>query len=201
METREQILHEARELFLEQGLSGFSMRSVAQRVGVSATALYRHFEDKDALLATLLAEAFGTFGSYLGRALSGRTPLERFRKTGEAYVDFALDHPRDYALMFLTNCRELGFERILRETDARSSPTFEFLVDRVEECMKTCVFAPRDVRRAALFSWSTLHGIVALWLGGQLKSSIDERTFRAQAALTIDFIVLALAAREEAAPE
>ena len=111
METRQQILTEARELFLEDGLAGFSMRAVASRVGVSATALYRHFNDKDALLASLLSEAFATFGSYLGRALGGRTPIERFRAIGLAYVDFALDHPRDYELMFLTNCAELGFKR------------------------------------------------------------------------------------------
>ena len=71
MDTRQQILCEAREVFLENGLSGFSMRTVAQRVGVTATALYRHFDGKDALLASMLGEAFATVGSYLGRALAG----------------------------------------------------------------------------------------------------------------------------------
>ena len=90
-ETRQQILSEAREVFLKEGLAGFSMRTVAERVGISATALYRHFDDKDALLASLLGEAFGTFGSYLGRALAGKSPLERLHLAGLAYVDFALD--------------------------------------------------------------------------------------------------------------
>ena len=193
-ETRQQILNEAREVFLKEGLARFSMRTVAERVGVSATALYRHFDDKDALLASLLGEAFATFGSYLGRALAGKTPLERLHLAGLAYVDFALDHPRDYELMFLTNCQELGYKRIFKETDERSRGTFEFLVDRVEDCMKAKVFAQRDARAAALYAWSTLHGVVSLWLHGQLRESMDELAFREQVELTLRLIEAGLAA-------
>ncbi len=185
-------MSEARELFLEEGLAGVSMRAVAERVGVSATALYRHFHDKDALLASLLSEAFTTFGSYLGRALGGRTPLERFRATGAAYVDFALDHPRDYELMFLTNCAELGFKRIRKEVDQRSKPTFEMLVDRVQECMDAGVFAKRDVRQASVYAWATLHGIVSLWLLGQLKEGMDMAALRQHVELTLDLIEVSL---------
>jgi len=199
METRQQILCEAREVFLEQGLAGFSMRTVAQRVGVSATAIYRHFDDKDALIASLLGDAFGTFGEYLRRSLKGKTPLERFRRCGEAYVDFALDHARDYQLMFLTNCAEHGFKKISQEVEQRSRPTFEFLVERVVECLECGVFAPRDPQQLALFAWSTLHGVASLWLLGQLKESIDERIFRQQTALTLDFIELSLRSCETAA--
>src|SRR5688572_5975177 len=192
MDTREQIKVEARELFLKSGLAGFSMRAVAERVGVSATALYRHFDDKDALLASLLSDAFGTFGGYLGRSLGGRTPLERFRSMGLAYVDFALDHPRDYELMFLTNCAEFGFKRIRSEVDQRSQPTFEMLVDRVKECMEQGIFAARDERQVGLYIWATLHGIVSLWLFGQLKEAMDERALRQHAELTVDLIELSL---------
>jgi AcrR family transcriptional regulator len=192
METRQQIMSEARELFLQEGLAGVSMRAVAERVGVSATALYRHFHDKDALLASLLSEAFTTFGGYLGRALGGRTPLERFRATGAAYVDFALDHPRDYELMFLTNCAELGFKRIRQEVDQRSKPSFEMLVDRVQECTDAGVFAKRDVRQVSLYAWATLHGIVSLWLLGQLKEGMDRAGLRQHVELTLDLIEVSL---------
>jgi AcrR family transcriptional regulator len=198
VETRQQILNEAREVFLKEGLARFSMRTVAERVGLSATALYRHFDDKDALLASLLGEAFATFGSYLGRALAGKTPLERLQLAGLAYVDFALEHPRDYELMFLTNCKDLGYKRIFKETDERSRGTFEFLVDRVEDCLKAKVFARRDPRETALYIWSTLHGIVSLWLLGQLRESMDERAFRAQAELTLHLIEVGLGANDAA---
>lgn len=195
MDTRQQILAEAREVFLKSGLAGFSMRAVADRVGVSATALYRHFDDKDALLAALLSEAFATFGAYLGRSLGARTPRDRFRAIGRAYVDFALDHSRDYQLMFLTNCAELGFKRIRREVDQRSEPTFELLVDRVRECMESGVFQKRDERGVALHAWATLHGVVSLWLLGQLKEAMDERALRQHVELTLDLIEASLRAR------
>jgi AcrR family transcriptional regulator len=196
--TREQILAEARELFLRHGLNGFSMRTVADRVGVSATALYRHFDDKDALLASMLAEAFGTFGSYLGRSLAGRTPLDRFRKCGIAYVDFAIERPRDYELMFLTNCRDLGFKKIKSEVDERSQPTFEIVVDRARDCITTGVFADADPREAALYSWATLHGLASLWLLGQLKEAFDEPAFRRHAERTLDLIELGLGSPRKA---
>lgn len=174
------------------------MRTVAEGVGVSATALYRHFQDKDALLASLLGEAFGTFGSYLGRCLRGSTPLERFRLCGAAYVDFALDHPRDYELMFLTNCQDRGLERVRREVDKRSLPTFEMLVDRVRECIEAGVFCQRDERQAALFAWATLHGALGLWLFGQLRQGLDELAMRKHMELTLDFIEISLRAKQGA---
>lgn len=198
MDTRRQILNEARELFLKNGLSGVSMRAVAEGVGVSATALYRHFSDKDALLASLLGEAFGTFGSYLGRCLGGSTPLERFRMCGRAYVEFALDHPRDYELMFLTNCDALGLDRVSTEVGKRSEPTFEILVDRVRECLQAGVFVPCDERQAALFAWATLHGPISLWMLGQLKAALDEPALRHYMELTLDYIELSLRSKHTA---
>ena len=196
--TREQILLATRDLFLRHGLNGFSMRTVADRVGVSATALYRHFDDKEALLASLLGEAFGVFGSYLGRSLAGRTPLERFRRCGAEYIAFAVDHPHEYELMFLTNCSERGLETLQEEVEQRSRPTFEMLVDRVEECMAAGVFTRADSRPTALFAWATLHGLASLWLLGQLKESMDAAAFHAHAESTLDRIELSLSAPHRA---
>ena len=125
MDTRARILHESREILQEKGRLGFSMRGVAERVGVTATALYRHFEDKDALLAALLEQGFSTFSSYLMRSLAGKTPLQRLRLAGNAYFDFALEHPRDYSLMFLTPCDDLGLESVSEGTKARMDATLD----------------------------------------------------------------------------
>ncbi|HEV8551582.1 MAG TPA: TetR/AcrR family transcriptional regulator [Polyangiaceae bacterium] len=191
METRERILHESRELLQQGGLLGFSMRGVAERVGVTATALYRHFEDKDALLASLLEEGFQTFSSYLMRSLAGRTPLERFRRSGHGYFDFALEHPRDYALMFMTPTKELGFEAVSAQCQGKMDATFVFLIDRVKECMDAGVFERHDPEVAALNVWSAVHGLAALRLNGQLER-LDEQTFRASIEFALDRIELSL---------
>lgn len=198
METRDRILNEARDLFLEAGLEGFSMRVLAERVGISAPAIYRHFEDKDALLATLIDASFSTFSSYLVRALTGTTPLERFRRCGEAYFSFALENPRAYRLMFLTDCRELGLVRISKEIDERAGGTFLFLVDRIRECIDASVFAPGDPKAVALWVWSQVHGLSSLWLLGQMEGKLDLAGFQQMTAESLDRLEIALRSREPA---
>lgn len=191
METKERILQESRDLLREKGILGFSMRGVAERVGVTATALYRHYEDKDALLAALLEQGFATFGSYLMRALAGKTPLDRLRRTGDAYFDFALDHSRDYVLMFMTPCRELGLDHVSEGAKARMDATFVFLVDRVQECIAAGVCEAHDPTATALNIWAEVHGLVCLRLNGQLDD-LDERAFRERVDFMLDRIEVSL---------
>lgn len=175
------------------------MRALAERVGVSATALYRHFDDRDALLASLLDEAFRSFGSYLMRALAGTTPLERFRLMGKAYFDFALAHPRDYELMFMTNCADLGLTHLSEELGQRAQSTFVFLVDRVNECIEAGVFARAEPRTVAVYVWTQTHGLTSLWLLGQLSKDVDLAGFHQLAEFTLDRLELALRSRERPA--
>ena len=191
METKERILHESREVLREKGIAGFSMRGVAERVGVTATALYRHFADKDTLLATLLEQGFATFSSYLMRALAGKTPLERLRRAGSAYFDFALEHPHDYALMFMTPCQELGLHEVSEGAKSRMDATFVFLVDRVKECIDAGVFEAHDPRTAALNIWAEVHGLTCLRLNGQL-AELDGPTFNGCVEFMLDRIELSL---------
>ena len=167
------------------------MRALAERVGVTATALYRHFEDKDALLAALLEQGFATFGTYLMRALAGRTPLERLRRSGHAYFEFALDHPRDYALMFMTPCDDLGLTSVSESAKTRMDATFVFLVDRVKECIAAGVVAPLDPMAVALNIWAEVHGLASLRLNGQL-AALDEHAFRERVEFMLDRIEASL---------
>ena len=192
METRERILQESRELLREKGSPGFSMRGLAERVGVTPTALYRHFEDKDALLATLLDEGFSVFSSYLMRALAGKSPLERLRRSGIAYFEFAREHPRDYALMFMTPCADLGLQSVSESAKARMDGTFLFLVDRIKECIDAGVCIPHEPRALALHVWATVHGLASIRLNGQL-AELDEQAFGEHVEFTLDRIQAALA--------
>ena len=191
MEMPERILAEGRELLRQEGLNGFSMRGLANRVGVSATALYRHYRDKDALLSAMLEEGFSTFASYLMRALDGKTPMERLRGAGRAYFAFALEHPRDYALMFMTPCEELGFDRVSESARARMDGTFVFLTDRVKECIADGVAASLDPDAVALNIWAEVHGLACLRLNGQL-AKMDDQAFEERIAFMLDRIEASL---------
>src|SRR5688500_14212211 len=123
-DARTRILDAARELFLEEGQGGVTMRSVADRVGVTATALYRHFESKDALVHAVIDGGFQTFGGYLYRSLKGATAAERMRLSGQAYLDFALEQPEMYRTLFMTPWPDSAHGK----SDAQWNATFTFLV-------------------------------------------------------------------------
>jgi AcrR family transcriptional regulator len=178
--TPERILEHARDLYVETGMNGFSMRKVAARAGLTATAIYRHFDSKEALLMAVVEAGFSRFGRYLWRALEGRTPLERLERSGEGFVRFALENPGYYRMMFLSSPRDFGFEKLPQRSAERTSPTFQMLTDRVRECQDGGDFAPGDPTAIAATIWSLSHGLVALYLTGHLRSQLpDEDSFAA----------------------
>jgi AcrR family transcriptional regulator len=166
-DTRQRILTEARALFLEEGAEAVTMRAVAERVGVTATALYRHFDDKDDLLQEVITAGFQEFGGYLYRALQGVSPQERLRASGEAYLRFALERPEMYRTIFMAHRPPQLCDAPAAHAERRDA-TFRFLTDRVRECMEAGALrrdAPEDV---ALTIWAHVHGLVSLYLTGGL---------------------------------
>ena len=172
--TRQKILEATRELCAEHGSRALSMRKVAAQVGVSATALYRHFQDKEHLLMEVCKEGFVRFGMALMRGLHGKTPLERLLLTGQGYVSFALEHPHDYRIMFLSPHPSL--EQLARQTSLAISPSFQFLVDRVSECQRAGLIEQEDPDALAMGIWANIHGLVALRLDGHL-AAMDPEAF------------------------
>ena len=167
-DTRQQLLEKARDILVSEGLSGFSMRKVASACDLSAPAIYRHFADKDQLLSAAVAEGARLFSHYLLGALSEETPLARLKKLGQRYFDFALEHPKDYELLFVVNCRELGLEHLDERAQAETGASFRILVDRVAECQAAGVVRPGPLEPTAVYIWSCVHGIASLALSGHL---------------------------------
>ncbi len=167
-DTKARLLGEARDLYLEVGLSRFSLREVARRAGVSPAAVYRHFDDKEALLRDVCATGFHIFSSYLVRALAARTPRERLAATSEQYLRFALEHPRDYRFIFMGAAED--FATLAPADSTESASTFHFLVDRVRECMDTRVMHRGDPIGVAAFIWAHVHGVVSLRLSGHFAN-------------------------------
>lgn len=168
MDTRERLLAAARDLLLDQGLSGFSMRKVASTCGLSATAIYRHFQDKDALVSAAVEEGYRVFTRYLEAALEEPAPLARFRHTGQRYFDFARENPRYYALIFMTPGEELGLLKLHADAQREGAASFQFLVDRVIECQEAGLFWPGDPRGHAACVWASVHGLASLALQGRM---------------------------------
>ena len=160
------------ELYLQDGLEGFSMRKLAARLGVTAPALYRHFDSKEQVLVEVVREAYERFARHLYRALQGSTPLERFELAGDGYLDFSLENPRLFEVLFADPDR-LGWERLPKDLEAQSCALGQFWNDRVRECMDAGLLRRGDPQAVAMTLWSHSHGLLTLFLHGRLRMDVD----------------------------
>jgi AcrR family transcriptional regulator len=149
-----------------EGPGALSLRDAARRAKVSHNAPYRHFRDRQALLAALAAEGF----ELLARAMRGRGG----RELGEAYVEFALEHPQRFRLMF---------GGVLRFSD---HPELRAAADAAYQSL---VQAFKDLPRpdlAAAGAWSLVHGLSHLLLDGHF-SRADRKAFAREVLGTVRF--------------
>lgn len=195
-EQRERILDCACGLYLAHGLDGFSMRKLAKEVGVTAPAIYRHYDGREAVLADVLREAYRTFSRYLYAALGAPSPLERFLAAGEQYLSFVIEHPRWYGMMH-TAPEHLGMEVIPDDIERLQQATSQFWLDRVRECMDAGVLRKGDPEEASMTMWAHAHGMVQLYQQGCLQVDADE--FRALFKASGRRLMAGVATREFAA--
>lgn len=144
-----------------------SLREVARRTAVSAAAVYRHFPDKEALLAAIAAEGFAALNVAFDSALAAapsEVPLARLRALGTAYVDFAQEHPALFRFIFGTNLPAPSSDPRLVEESERA---FRVLATLVAACCPPTAEA-RRVTAATVAAWSLVHGYALLRLEGRL---------------------------------
>ena len=115
---------------------------------------------------------------YLVVALEGTTPRDRFDRSSQRYLDFALEQPHAYELLFMTRNQFglFGMPSSLEEWQGEPPATFRFAVDRVAECMQSGDLKAGDPGQVALTVSALAHGLVSLWHAGRFGS--DERQFR-----------------------
>jgi AcrR family transcriptional regulator len=151
-----------RTLLEEGGPAAVSLREAARRVGVSPTATYRHFKDKNALLAATAADGFDEFGRRLAdAAAAGQNPLAAM---GLAYVRFALEQRGLFRLMFGPQLAGRAAHPALEQA---ASAAFARLRSGVEGQAPT----GRDPRLATISAWALVHGLAHLFLDGLLPEA------------------------------
>jgi len=167
---RDEILAAAKELFLEEGFAATTIRKIADRVGVSAPALYLYFSDKDAIMVALCDQTFGFLIAEMGRIeREGLKPLEQLRQCGRAYIDFGLKHPREYWLTFMSGntpkpIKERGHkpENIdPTQPGMTGALAFARLVEQLRAIEAAGVKLKYPAEEAAELCWMGLHGLVA----------------------------------------
>jgi len=162
-DLRSSILDAATALFDEGGAEAVTMRAVAERIGYSATTIYLHFPDRDALLFAVVDDAFVAFGAAMTAAIGFTTdPSARLAAMGRAYILFALDHPAHYRLMFIQRPDYLlGHGPAEEHTRIESLGALSALAATAPAGRSDQV----DPVAMADAMWATMHGIAALATG------------------------------------
>lgn len=181
-ELRRRILDTAASLVLAEGYEAFSLRRLAERIGYSATTIYRHYRDKADLLLAVVDRGFEIFGRELESAASRATdPVARVREIGGAYVRFGLENPVYYQLMFMRP-KEQNLE--VPESSARLRiATFTTLKRAVDAAVDAGRLRPGDTLAYSNALWAVVHGAVALALVTTPPEPVD---VEATALLAID---------------
>jgi AcrR family transcriptional regulator len=171
-DLRRRLVEEAITMLREGGLESLSLRRLAERVGVSQTALYHHFQDKQGLLCAMGEEGISRFDAALQQGIpSGASPEVRFEHFITSYVRFALGYPELYELMFgRTTWR--GGTTASFEQAARSS--FRSYAEMVAALQKSGQLSSSlNALRLAQVIWGTLHGLCRMHNDGLLFSPAD----------------------------
>lgn len=148
------------------GVERLTLRAVSERLGVSRTALYRHFADKSTLLAAVAREGFRTLRTELLTARSGAgSGLDGLDAMGVAYVRFAISHPAYYRVMFGGFVDSGAKDPAFVEEASRA---FGVLVDTLAALQRDGLIRADDPGQLARFVWATVHGVAMLGIDGQL---------------------------------
>jgi AcrR family transcriptional regulator len=175
-ETRQRILDAAREMFVQHGYEATTMRAIANRIEYTPTAIYHHFRNKEALLRSLGSIDFQALAAAFQRIGRIADPIERLRRLGEAYVAFALEHPMQYQLMFMTP-RPPVAEDLEKGRGDPTDDAYAFLRQTCEAVIASGQLSPefQDPDQLAQMAWSSLHGLMALHIVHRDHSGIEWR--------------------------
>ena len=170
-ELHKKIATAVQELYLEKGIEGVSMRKVAERVGVSAPALYRYYKNKNELLNEIVVEGLKILEDYLRPAFESDTPYERLQRLIDNYLKFALEQPRYFDYAFTVPTRSL--DQFPEEIAKNQWDVFRMAVEQIEACMDQGIFRRDDPMATAITVWAEVHGLVTLYRMGRFDQDSD----------------------------
>jgi len=159
---RGEILAAAEKIFIAEGYAGATIRKIADAVGVSSTALYMHFRDKDQILLEISNDAIERLLA-LNTEIAAQPidPVSRVRVMLEAYMQFALDNPNTYQLVFCSTGDHISADKTA-DVLALGDRCFEKFSEPVHQIAAQGRLRSGSAKEAAEVLWSGCHGLVSL---------------------------------------
>lgn len=187
-ELKSALVAAASDIIREQGIEGFSLREAARRAGVSPSAPAHHFGTTKGLLTEVALTGYAQLGEYLSRPQQTGNPASDIAAICEAYIQFALDHPGVFRLMFRNDLVDRTDPRYEKVTKAAFQP-FSIAADgyRQTEGMD------QMEERAAIFAlWSAIHGMAHLVLEEKINGLFEVSSAREWAASQMPSVIRAI---------
>lgn len=178
------------EILAKEGISGLSLRKVAQRAGVSHSAPYAHFPDKQSLIAAISTEGFNQLYVELDAAVSSHVnhPKKQLLEGSQAYVRFALNNTDTFKIMF---SGVLEKEKEYPSFVEISRKTFKRVVEVVQACQEAGALRSASPELTAVSVWGQVHGIVSLGLEGQISHTVlDQHTVQDVVSFAVEQMIL-----------
>jgi AcrR family transcriptional regulator len=161
-DLREALIQAGLLILREQGIQKLSLREAARTAGVSQAAPYRHFENKEALIAAIAQEGFSLLGQRVHEAAFTHRigAEERFHQIALAYLQIALSHTDHFRLMF-AGTPPLSPEKY-PDLDRSTQSLFGEFVGVIDQCQRERIVRNGNVEQLALIAWSSIHGFASL---------------------------------------
>ncbi len=158
------ILDAARTLFVEKGIEAVSMREIAKQINYSATTLYHHFADKDALLQAVCDEDFLALAGSMREIMSIPDLIHRLQALCKGYAAFALQHPNHYRLMFMTPHAPCNLDTTKIQQGNTEQDGYAQLKWVVKAAFDAQLFKSEitDYELIAQTLWASVHGVCSL---------------------------------------
>ena len=184
-QLRTLIIDAARALFIAQGVEAVTMREIAKRIGYSATSIYLHFADKEALLRAVCDTDFLALATSLKRNLTTADLVERMYALGAGYAAFALNYPNHFRLMFMTPHPPCGPENSSLQQNNPEQDAYFQLKSVVNDVFLAGKFKPEltDSELIAQTIWAGVHGVCALQMTMAQDTWVNWREFEARLQL------------------
>ena len=171
-DLRDALLREATAAIREQGPSAITLRAIARRAGVSHAAPYRHFKNKEGLIAAVSAQGFAQLTQVLLQAQAPfENPLTRFERLSRAYVQFAVANTEIFRLMFSSELADKDAHPELAEA-ARAA--FDLVTTTVAACQAIGLVRQGDPADLSIAGWSMTHGLAVLLADQQILATSGE---------------------------
>lgn len=181
------IVQASTDLFLKHGYENFSLRQVAEQIGYSPGTIYLYFQDKDAILYTIMLEGAAQFSQMLSEAAQVEDAREKLLRIAQAYVDFGLRYPAHYQLMFMQRTDYL----VRGENTVPAAPPqpiiaiFALWRSVIEGAMKAGILRMGDPGSTGDTLWALLHGVVSIAI---LMPNFDEKRSREMMSTALELI-------------